>query len=184
MYIDKYLIDKILNGDEKAFKLLYDTYKKRVYKTIILFFRNHQYAEDITQEVFIQIYQKLNQLKSPEAFESWMNKIIFNLCMKQVLKDKKFEVIYYDDLSNIKDVEEMNPENYSINEEFCSEIISLIHELPIYHRIPIILYYYYDLSIQEISKIMKCSQGTIKSRLFNGKNVLKKKINLKSKKEG
>lgn len=157
------------------FKQLYDKYKLKIYKTIYLITNDSSTAEDILQEVFIQVYLKINSLKNASAFEHWLYKITINCCMKNFKKNKRFGIIEDDSKFYNKSEDNITylPEENLMKKEVSKEIWKLISLLPKYHRIPIILYYYNELSIKEISTIMKCSEGTVKSRLYYCKNYLK-----------
>jgi RNA polymerase sigma factor (sigma-70 family) len=82
----------------------------------------------------------------------------------------------YDGYTDIEDDEINAPENMMVQQEFCTEVMAVIYELPEYQRISLILFYYNEMSIKEIANIMNCSEGTVKSRLFHGKKYLKDKV--------
>lgn len=176
--IDQHILISAKNGEPEGFRKIYDYYNKRVYCSVKMFLKNDKYSEDITQEIFIKVFSNIQQLKLLITFESWLYKIIFNTCIKFLLKDKKEDFTNYDDdeMYQIDNNDFALPENELLKKELNSKIIKTIYELDDHYRLSIILYYYYDISIKEISKIMGCKEGTVKSRLFNGKHILKKKL--------
>lgn len=176
--IEQYILISAKNGDPEGFRKIYEYYNKKVYCSVKMFLKNDKYSEDIAQEIFIIVFANIRQLKSLETFESWLYKIIFNTCIKFLLKNKKEELTNYDDneMYQIDNNDFALPENELLKKELNSKIMRAIYELEDYYRLSIILYYYYDISIKEISKIMKCKEGTVKSRLYNGKRILKKKL--------
>ena len=90
-----------------------------------------------------------------------------------VVDDKQAEKV----IDAIDEAEsESTPEDMMLGKEFSSEIMNYIYELPAQHRATVILFYYNELSIKDISSIMDCSEGTVKSRLFYGKRYLKDKL--------
>ena len=177
------LIERVIDGDEAAFKELYDIYKEKVYRTAWMLTNNTNAAQDIIQEVFIQVYLKINRLKYLEAFESWLYKITVNCSLKHMKKYKTGTIIFDEDILN--HTEETNtsflPESNVLEIELTKELLNLVYSLPNEKKATIILYYYNNMSIKKIAEIMNCSEGTVKSRLFNSKKILEEKIN-KSKK--
>ncbi len=119
---------------------------------------------------------KINQLNSIETFEPWLNKITLNLCLQYISKNKNNDC-YEDNICiDANEYELQEIDNIILEKEFKNEIISAIYELTEYQRMVIMLFYYFELSIKEIAELMKCSEGTVKSRLFYGKSRLKEKI--------
>ncbi len=175
--IEEYILLSAKNGDSEAFRKIYELYNKKVYCNVKMLLKNDKCVEDITQEIFIKVFSNIRQLKMSITFESWLYKIIFNTCIKFILKNRKEEILNCDDyeISQIDDDFAL-PENELLKKELNSKIIKIIYELQDHYRLSIVLYYYYDISIKEISKIMGCKEGTVKSRLFNGKQILKKKL--------
>ena len=176
--MDIQLIEKALNKDKKAFKNLYEEYNSKVYRTAYIILNNTSMAEDVLQEVFMNLYQKGSKLKHYEAFESWLYKITVNSSMNYIKKDKKVSFIGDEKVIDAIDEAESEgtPEDMMLGKEFSSEIMNYIYELPAQHRATVILFYYNELSIKDISSIMDCSEGTVKSRLFYGKRYLKDKL--------
>lgn len=91
--MDTQLMEKALNKDKKAFKSLYEEYNSKVYRTAYIILNNAAMAEDVLQEVFMNLYQKGSKLKHYEAFESWLYKITVNACINYIKKDKKISFI-------------------------------------------------------------------------------------------
>jgi len=87
--VDSLLIEQVIDGDEAAFKKLYDMYKEKVYRIAWMLTNNESAAQDIIQEVFIQVYLKIPKLKYIEAFESWLYKITVN-CSEGTVKSRLF----------------------------------------------------------------------------------------------
>jgi len=171
-------IEQIKNGDKEAFKELYDEYKEKVYKTTCMMVNDGAVAEDLVQEIFINIYLKIHKLNYYEALNSWIYKITINSCMKYLKKNNKIK--YSEDEDAINYIKESNPslipEQKLVANEFNREVMKYIYELSDSQRICILLFYYNQMSIKEIATIMECSENTIKSRLFMGKKNLKGKL--------
>lgn len=178
--INEQLIQRIKNRDRDAFKELYDTYREKVYRMSHIILKDKTASEDVLQEVFIQVYLKIRDLKHIGAFEVWLYRITMNCCRKLFNKENKLRTINinekYDGYTDIQDDEINNPESIILNEELCKGVMNVLCELPEYQRISLILFYYNEMSIKEIANVMSCSEGTVKSRLFCGKKHLKDKV--------
>ncbi len=180
------LIARIIDHDVEAFRILYDMYKERIFRTAWSILKNEHMAQDVTQETFIQVFYKLEQLKSYDYFEGWLFRIAINLCMTYIRKNSRYKVVWDEEV--VQNIEEKNtsilPEDYYFNKELEREVMEMVYELPIKQRIPIILYYYNDMSIRDIATAMNTSEGTIKSRLSRSKQALRKKLSRKYREEG
>ncbi|ERI92516.1 Sigma-70 region 2 [Clostridiales bacterium oral taxon 876 str. F0540] len=174
------LVTKAKERDSQAFRTLFNTYKVKVYKTACLILRDNQYAEDIVQEAFLQVYLKLNKLSNPAAFEKWLYKIAVNLCYdilrkkgnsKAASMDEAIE-LYGDFLVDDND----KPEDEVIKKELYKIVNEKIELLSLKHRTVLILYYFNGFDIQRIAEIINTSQGTVKSRLFYARNLLKESL--------
>lgn len=163
---------------KENFREIYDKYKKKVYSKALILLKNQSQAEDVTQEVFIKVFYKFNSLKNPEKFEAWLNTIIFNSSMRYIKENSKKWIIYDEKLITCVPEDDLTEIKY-LRKESCKDVSDAINELPEHYRIPIVLYYYYNIKIKNISKKMGCSIGTIKSRLFSAKSILREKLSQK-----
>lgn len=176
--IDHRLLDGLKKKDRDAFKELFYIYSKRVYGTAFMILKDKSCAEDIVQETFMKIFQKIHTLKDDKAFETWLYRITVNCCYKYIkTKDKYIELSIEENEAFGEDSSESDiPENIIMKKELESEVINHIQKLPPYQRIPIIFFYYNEISLKEIAEIMECSLNTVKSRLHQGKSALRKSI--------
>jgi len=174
------LLNKVKQKDRAAFNELFTLYKSKVFKTAYFILQDKVLTEDVVQEVFLQIYFKIDSLRQVETFDIWIYKITVNFCRRLLNKRSKLSIVpleEYEDNLEANGQEDLSlPEDILLNKELCSDIMNEIYKLPEYQRIPIILYYYNNLSIKDISEVMNCSEGTVKSRLFHGKKLLKHKL--------
>lgn len=176
---DKHLLNcgKSLKTDEKFFTELYNTYKNTIYNTAMFILGNRALAEEITQEVFLTIYSKAMEIRHPESIKKWITTVTTNACINCLKKESK--IIPYEEnvIKNFYDKSNQSTlEDKLIQKELYEEVFSLILQLPKNLKIPTILYYYNDFSYEEISSIMNCPTGTVKSRLFNAKKIIRKEM--------
>ncbi len=172
------LVRNCKDGNIEAFQQLYDIYSKEAFRTAYLIIGRREAAEDAVQETFIYCYRTIKALKKPEMFRSWMYKILVRTAWKVIkrenrhLKKERLE----DYIHGIQD-KEKNVSEIVENRETSREIYNAIKLLSPNLRTVIILYYYNDISVKDISNIIGCSEGTIKSRLFNGRKALSVLLN-------
>jgi RNA polymerase sigma-70 factor, ECF subfamily len=168
------IIDKAKAGDRNAFILIYNTYSQKVYSTAYFILKDYQHAEDVVQETFLQVHLKIHKLKASEAFEAWLYKITINYCMKLLKKIKSTEIFQIDEnICQIKGNELEVPDNIIIQMEMEAVVMKGIYSLDSKHRIVLTLFYFNNMSIKDIAEIIECTEGTVKSRLFYGKKILK-----------
>lgn len=140
---EEQLVKKFQNGSKEAFDLLYEKYKNQALRSIYLISNSRYDCEDIVQEAFVKMYTHIGELKDVTQFKSWFFQILYRTAWRY-MKQKAKE---------------------SPSEE--------IEKLDIKHRTVVVLYYYNELSIAEIAKIVGCFEGTVKSRLANARKRLK-----------
>ncbi|MDP4143326.1 MAG: RNA polymerase sigma factor [Bacillota bacterium] len=159
------LIKKCQLGDLESLNTLYKSYVKNALGTAYLIAGNKGLAEDIVQEAFIQCFESIKSLKNIETFDIWFYKILTRTGWKTLSKHNNLiptEGIYDNSLPS---------HDNSIETKII--VSEALNKLSIPIKTVITLYYFNDLSIKEISSILGCFEGTVKSRLHNGKKQLK-----------
>ena len=179
--VDEELIFKVKAKDKVAFRKLYDLYKEKIYFTAYSILKDKQLSEDALQEVFVKVYTRINDLKVAQRFEVWLYRITVNVARDIYSKKKLLSYVSIEDdegyTLEIADASEDSiPENIVLNRETSKELVNAIYQLPQHHRIPLILYYFNNMKIEDIAFVMECSNGTIKSRLHHGKRALRKRL--------
>lgn len=169
---DAALVARMKTGDREAFGELYDRYKTLVYRTACLISGNATDGEDIMQETFIKAYLHCNTLRSDERFQYWLLKIL-NRTAWAMLKKNKTELPdeHASEQSNCPD--EKLTESIFLQKEQDNEIFRAVMQLNYKLRIVVILYYYQEMQTKEIAKAIECREGTVKSRLYTARNILK-----------
>lgn len=170
------------SNKENEFMKIYNQYETKVYRTAFMVLRNINLAEEATQEVFLTVYKKADTLRETKAFEKWLYKVTVNTCIDIIRKERKVVNLADDDLNIFIETDDsLLPESALITNETEKEIMSAIYSLSEQQRIPIILYYYNNMSYQDIASIMNCPEGTIKSRIHTAKKTLKDLILISNK---
>lgn len=179
----KNLIEDAKKGKEKAIESLYNESKNDIYFFCMRVLNNHENALDIMQDTFITVFEKLSTLKDYRTFFKWQKVIAINKCKNFLAKNKEVllskENEEYDD--EYFHMEELNnefiPHEYIESKEKREIILNIIDKnLSEVQKMVIMLFYYEEKSIKDISEILECSQGTVKSRLFKSRDILKASI--------
>ena len=176
---DVALIRQILNGDEIAYAELVEKYQKQVHVLAWRKIGDFHMAEDITQDVFLKVYQKLHTLNNPNQFSGWLYVITTNLCNTWLSKNR----IHYQPLEDIETTmierdaysRHITEDRVKTSVEAQREVVKrLLAKLKESERTVMTLHYLAEMTVEEISKFLGVSAGTIKSRLQRARNRLQK----------
>ncbi|MGB2871590.1 RNA polymerase sigma factor, partial [Psychrobacillus psychrotolerans] len=170
-YMNDYILEDIRNGSRDAFKQFYDMYENYAIRTAKAITRNDEHAKDAVQEAFIRVYRNISSYNSTLPFDAWFYRILVNECYRILSKEKKNTPIDTSTMENKEQLREHSKEN-------LSDLYSMIQNMADIYRIPILLKYIKGFSEKEIVTILDLNQNTVKSRLFNGRNLLKTQLEL------
>ncbi|MTI58518.1 MAG: sigma-70 family RNA polymerase sigma factor [Firmicutes bacterium] len=179
---DKELIKRFRNNDESAFEELVLRYQKKVYNTVLRMLSNLDDASDITQEIFIKVYQNLEKFKGQSSFSTWLFSIAGNHCRDELRKrQKELKRSSFDSIAEErKETEKVSdnnsnyqPEESSIKNEQFRDIEIALSKLSIEYREPLVLRDIQGFTYDEISKILDLPAGTVKSRLSRARRKLR-----------
>lgn len=170
---DQVYIDKILNGDTNAFSILVDRYKDLVYTLAIRMVKHKEEAEEITQDTFIKAYKSLHRFKGDSKFSTWIYRVAYNTCLDVIKKNKKHQ-------SNVPIDEYTEHEVKTIDnaldimeaKERSALIKNCIEKLPSEDAFLMTLYYYEELSLDEIADITSLKANNVKVKLFRSRKKL------------
>ena len=172
---DGYIINKCLNGDSAAFGLLVDKYRSSIYALAYSKLRHFHDAEDITQEVFLKVYQKLRTLKRWDNFLAWLYAITSNLCTDLIRSRSKRP-----DREFVEDIDPVILNHPAVNSYQEEQAFELLHEaldsLPEMYRQVLTLYYLGGMSSKEIARFLGTSPDAIRQRLSRARAKLKKEM--------
>ena len=172
--IDAELIDATIKGDQKAFQNFVEKYQKPIFSYLYRFlYQNKEAAEDITQVVFLKIYQNLNKIDATKSIKSWIFRIAHNEAANYLRSSSRKKESLLDDeqwskFSNPDDQKEDISDQYG-------EIIQLaLKKIKPKYREVIVLYYFEEKSYDEIAEILNSSTSTIGTLIRRAKQQLKK----------
>ncbi|MBS4196653.1 sigma-70 family RNA polymerase sigma factor [Lederbergia citri] len=160
-----------LNREDKL-KWLMRTYGNDVIRVAYTYLKQKQLAEDVAQDVFIECYEKMDTFRNDSSYKTWIIKITVNRC-KDVLKSWSLKNLLFTNYFENKNADSSLERNMCREE--ANQILSQqIMELPVKLREVIILFYYQEFTIAEISVLLKVKPNTIKTRLHRARLNLKK----------
>ncbi|MBT8220853.1 MAG: sigma-70 family RNA polymerase sigma factor [Bacteroidia bacterium] len=167
---DQDLILNYLDGNEKAFEMLLNRHRQRIYTQIYLFVKDQALAEDIFQEVFIKIVHTIRKGKYNHEgkFLQWALRIAYNMCVDYHRKQKRRPTVSPTETFDIFDVLQItddNAEQKIIRSQTHDRIRALVDKLPPEQREVVILRHYADMSFKEISQLTRVSINTALGRM-------------------
>ena len=172
--LDANLVARYQEGDKGVLNELVKRWHKKMCHKAYWILQDAELAKDIAQDSWSIIMDKLVDLKSTERFGAWALKITQNKALDKLRQQSKIKIVRSENQSNFKD------DNTAVSDRYSSEIQQLllksIKQLSVEHQQVLQLFYVEDYSLNEIAKILNISKGTVKSRLFNSREKLKKQL--------
>ena len=170
---DELLVKSAKRGDMRAFEELVARHRDKIYARAFSMMRNEDEALDLSQEAWVKGWQRLVQFHGDSSFATWMTRIVINLCLDQLRKNKRHRAesieLMNEESGGVErqmPVVEVNPTEGLERGELRVRIDKALAQLSHEHRTVLILHEFEDLEYKEISKRMECSIGTVMSRLF------------------
>jgi RNA polymerase sigma-70 factor, ECF subfamily len=178
------LINRLKSGEESAFRTIIETYQSLVLNCCFGFVKNRETAEDLTQEVFIEVYKSINSFKEESKFSTWLYRISVSKSLdylKSMKTKKRFgflKSIFPDDKSEELNLpsDSDNPQQILENKERRKVLSWAIESLPENQKVAFTLNKYDDKSYKEISEILNTTVPSVESLIFRAKSNLKKKL--------
>lgn len=180
---DKLLVERVKQGDKKAFDALVLKYQQRVVNLVSRFVRGHADALDVTQEAFLKAYRALPNFRGDSAFYTWLYRIAVNTAKNYLATQARRSGEMDQDISEIEQIDgndalrdKATPERLLLRDEIQATVISTIEELPEDLRIAITLREVEGMSYEEIAGVMECPIGTVRSRIFRAREAVDKQL--------
>jgi len=172
------LVTRVQSGDLAAFDTIMLLYRERLYSVIYNMTFNHEDAADLTQESFVKAFRSLKKFKGKSSFFTWLYRIGVNLTLSHLQRKKARKFFSFEQISeeygSSKEFEKLSSsDSSSVRKTLLNELHQKLNEallqLSDKHRTIVVLFEIDGLSHKEISKIMKCTEGTVRSRLHYAK---------------
>ena len=178
---EKLLLKKAKAGDMAAFEELIESYQRKIFNIALRIVGNYDDANDLAQEVLIRIFKSIRSFKEQSSFSTWIYRITTNVCLDDIRKRKNRKVISLDEEIRVEDGEMQRqivsndplPEDTVERGELHDLVNGAISSLSEEHRLVIVLRDLQGFSYEEIARILKCPEGTVKSRINRARMALK-----------
>ncbi len=175
MHNENDIIQAIVGGSKQAFALLYEKYADKVYNTALSYSKSIEDAEEITQDVFIQIYKNLASFKNDSSLNTWIYRITVNVSYN-LLKKKKRITLFKNTFTTTPMIEFIHPGAILEKKEEVSILFKVMDHLPHSQKTAFILSYIEDLPRQEVANIMETSLKAVESLLQRAKKNMRSEL--------
>lgn len=177
MINDRLLVSRILGGDMQAFRLLIQQNERLVAHMIGRLINSEEDREELCQDVFMRVYDKLSEFNFQSKLSTWIATIAYRYAINHLKKKRLL-------LSDIPDedryassfVEEENPEKIMQEQDTDAFVLKLADQLPVQYKTVLLLYHVEEMSYPEIAAVTGMPEGTVKNYLFRARNLLKEKV--------
>jgi RNA polymerase sigma-70 factor (ECF subfamily) len=170
---DTQLVKAAKRGDMVSFEELVGRHRDKIFARAFSMMRNEEEALDLSQEAWVKAWQRLKQFQGDSSFVTWMTRIVINLCLDQLRKHKRQRAESIESLQDESGGVERymtpittNPTEGLERTELRQRIDQAMAQISVTHRSVLVLHEFEGLEYKEIAKRMKCSIGTVMSRLF------------------
>ena len=181
--LDQALVERVQNGDKRAFDLLVRKYQHKVVGLVSRYANNHAEAEDIAQDAFVRAWRAIGSFRGDSAFYTWMYKIAVNTAKNHLVamgRRPPADDIDAEDAVFVPGADRMQdnatPERELMRQEIEQTVFSTVQALPEELRTAITLREMDGLSYEEIATAMDCPIGTVRSRIFRAREAIDEKL--------
>ncbi|MFN4213028.1 MAG: RNA polymerase sigma factor [Microgenomates group bacterium] len=168
---DEEIVEKIIKEDKQLFAEIIERYEKKILRYIYYLTGDSQENQDIAQNIFIKAYINLKSFNKSFKFSSWLFRIAHNEAVN-FLKKKKYNLSFDEKILKIEDEKKIDEEVFK--KQLKIMVKKCLEQLPILYKEVVDLFYFENLSYEEISDVLKIPPGTVAIRLSRAKSFLKK----------
>jgi len=175
---DLALVRRAKRGDYRAFDLLVLKYQSRLVSIAFKYVKEIQLAEDISQEAFIKAYKAIDSFREESAFYTWLYRITANTAKNYLVSIGRKRESSISELSTLENEDQFviashdSPDEILLAQELRNTLFNAVSSLPEDTRTALSLREFEGLNYEEIAKIMNCPVGTVRSRIFRGREAL------------
>lgn len=173
---DGRLVTRLQAGDLEALGILYERYKSRVYRTALAVTRDPVSAEDLLHDSFLRLFKYAHRIDASLPLEPWLYRVTVNLAYSWETRRKRWQMPLDGVMDRLVSPKRHSPEWQAQLSDIQSKVVDAIASLNFNQRIVVILYYLNSFSLKEIAAILDCPVGTVKSRLYYGRENLHRKL--------
>ncbi len=178
-FLEPNFVEKLQTSDEGAFQELFRRFGQRIYRTALRILKEEESAKDALQETLINIHRAAGTFRGEAKLGTWINRITVNVCLEMIRKNRKHGNRLDDDISEnvtLQDVSARDPFRETQRAEVRSRVWKGLARLSRKHRDVVRMHDLEGYTIREIAEHTSVAEGTIKSRLFYGREELKRQL--------
>jgi RNA polymerase sigma-70 factor (ECF subfamily) len=177
------VIDACQRGEQDAFRLLFETYRDKVYSIALRYAGDSAIAMDIAQDVFLKLLSSIQDFRGGSSFDTWLYRLVVNRCIDEKRRSWRLAPLL-DDLISLLDAPEEGVLDEMMRDEMGEQVQKAVGHLPPQQRIVVVLRYTEGLSYEEIAAAVGCSLGTVASRLNRAHKTLERRLSHAVQKRG
>jgi RNA polymerase sigma-70 factor (ECF subfamily) len=184
---DKQLVDNLIQGDEKSFRMMVNEYRQTVVNVCFRIMLNTEDAEDIAQEVFVEVFFSIKKFRGASKLSTWIHRIAVSKCLDEIkIRNRKKRIAMFGKTTGLDEVVHWLSgndfaDNHIIHSEEMEKLNIALNKLPEKQRVALALSKIEGLSNTEISEILEKSVSSIDSLVFRAKQNLLINLNTNSK---
>jgi RNA polymerase sigma-70 factor (ECF subfamily) len=184
---DRGLVERCQRGDRDAFRAIFEKYQRRAFTLALSVVHNPDEALDVVQEAFLRAHRHIDGFEGNASLYTWLYRIVMNVAIDHLRKQNRSQTVDYDDAvahleseapadlaSLVPQLVRGNPAKEVARREIREKIDEALAKLSPNHRAVLVMREIDGLSYEEMAKVMKCSKGTIMSRLFHARRYMQK----------
>ena len=179
---DDVLLEETKKGNKKSFELLIIKYERQIFNIIFNFTKERDIVPELAQETFLKAFRSLNSFKGNSSFYTWLRRIAINNSINYLHARNHFSLASESDenennfFRNLSDNKFGTPEDHILFDETTLVVREALDSLPDRLRTILFLREFEDMSYEEIAEMLQCPVGTVRSRLFHARRLLKEKL--------
>lgn len=188
--VESRLVERLRQRDESALGELASAYSSKIFQLALRYVRNREDAEEVTQDVLMKVYQKIDAFRGDAALSSWIYRITFNTAMSRLRNTRAMRMAELTDVPVGPTADDVSggpraydPADWSsladeqmLRQQMRDRFAEAVDALPAIYRTPVILRDLQGLSTEEASRRLKLKDQTLKSRLHRGRLMLRKRL--------
>lgn len=172
---DATLMRRVREGDEEAFAEIVDRYKNPLVNYLTHLVRSRERAEEVAQDAFVRLYRNASKYREQERLGPYLYRIATNLVVTDVRREKRWSLLL-PRLNASTHQTVTSPDEGLFVDEIQRKVSSALERLPVKYRAPIVLCDIEEWSYEEIARALECRVGTVKSRIFRGRELLRRQL--------
>lgn len=166
----------VAQGDMRALETLFHKYQATVYQTALSVTRDPHVAEEVLQDTFFRLYRHAGRLDGSLPLAPWLYRVTINLCYNRLKGLRAWTDSFHELAERLFSPNSTSPEHAAERNELQALVQDALAELDHKHRAVLVLYYLHDYAVHEIAEITSVPEGTVKSRLFHARKLLRQRL--------